>query len=461
MIRHRLLWVAALAAAAALPARADVVLDWNSYARDAMRGNLSFHNPGMTTRTMAMMNLAIYDSLKMTSPTGSMFYDYGQGNATPGYTSSGKAAAIEAAYTVLSSIYTEQSATFTAHRAAGLAAITDGVAKTEGLALGAMIGSAIVAHRAGDGHNVNGPYVPSGLPGGWSPDPLNPAQQVWGPNWGAVTPFALDSNTQFLPPAPPTLNSPEYAASYNEVKSLGAKNSLTRTADQTEIGVFWAYDRPGTGSPPLLYNQILETLAVQQGNTEKQNAELFAKASVAMADASVVSWNSKFEYDLWRPITGIRGGDADGNAATSGDATWEPLGAPGGTHPNGGLIADFTPPFPAYVSGHATFGAAAMEVLANFYGTDNLSFTLTSDELPGVTRDFTSFSQAIAENGRSRIYLGIHWDFDDFAGRDLGRSIADYLFEEPFISGVVVIPEPGSMLLVVAPLALARRRRPA
>jgi hypothetical protein len=261
-------------------------------------------------------------------------------------------------------------------------------------------------------------------------------------------------------PAPPAIGSPEYAASYNEVKSLGAIDSVTRTAEQTEIGLFWAYDRVGTGSPPVLYNEILRTLAVQQGNTDKQNAELFAKASVAMADAAVLAWDVKFEHDLWRPVTAIRGGDSDGNALTEGDADWVPLGAPGGMHPDGVTpIDDFTPPFPAYVSGHATFGAAAMHTLALFYGNDNIPFTLTSVELPGVERSFNSFSEAIAENGRSRVYLGIHWDFDDYEGQSLGRAIAEYIFAQPFYS-TVIIPEPSSLMLLIGAAVggLLRRR---
>jgi hypothetical protein len=254
---------------------------------------------------------------------------------------------------------------------------------------------------------------------------LNPGQNALGAGWGKVSTFALESGDQFLPPHPPAMTSADYTASFNEVKSLGEKHSVTRTADQTQIGIFWAYDRPGTGTPPSLYNQIVQTIAEQEGNTVEENARLFALVNIAQADAGIASWDCKYKDDFWRPITAIRRGADDGNPDTIGDPTWEPLGAPG----NGTTISDFTPPFPAYVSGHATFGAATFQVLSQFYGTDTMSFTLTSDELPGVTRSFTSFSQAAAENARSRIYLGIHWNFDDTEGRALGAKVGDWVFD--------------------------------
>src|SRR4029079_1626098 len=222
-------------------------------------------------------------------------------------------------------------------------------------------------------------------------------------------------------PAPPALTSAQYAAAFNEVKSLGAKNSTTRTAEQTEIGVFWGYDRAGMGTPPALYCQATVVVCKLQHNDIVENARLFALTNAAMADAGFASWNAKFKYDLWRPVTAIRRADEDGNAATEQDATWEPLGAPGG-----GVVPNFPPPFPAYVSGHATCGAAAFKVLADFYGTDSMHFTLHSDELPAVQRSFDSFSQAAQENGRSRIYLGIHWNVDDIQGEAMGRKVADW-----------------------------------
>ena len=222
-----------------------------------------------------------------------------------------------------------------------------------------------------------------------------------------------------------------------------------RTPEQTYIGIFWAYDGvPNLCAPPRLYNQITTTIADQMGTDDLELARLLALVNVAMADAGMTIWESKYYYDLWRPITGIRESDpgtgptgtGDGNAATAGDATWTPLGAPASN-----LIGpNFTPPFPAYPSGHAGFGGALFQTLRRFYGTDDIPFTFVSDEFNGVTRanngvvrplvprSFTSLSQAEEENGQSRIYLGIHWSFDKTEGIAQGRRVADYVFDAAF-----------------------------
>lgn len=247
------------------------------------------------------------------------------------------------------------------------------------------------------------------------------------------------------------LASAEYTAAYNEVLALGGDGGSTptdRTAEQSEIGIFWGYDgRPGLGTPPRLYNQIVRTVAEQEGNTEAENARLFALVNIAMTDAGLTSWDDKYEQDFWRPILGIRGGDGDGNDQTVGDTDWTPLGAPA-SNPQAGEI-NFTPPFPAYTSGHATFGAAAFQMLARFYGTDDISFSFTSDEFNGVTvgsddavrpiatRTFDSFTDAKLENGESRIYLGIHWRFDADEGVATGDAVADYVFDSILVPGQV------------------------
>jgi hypothetical protein len=265
-------------------------------------------------------------------------------------------------------------------------------------------------------------YTAGTNPGDWQPTPPDFTMPL-GADWGRVKPFALDDAEPFLPDPPPALGSAEYTAAFNEVKSLGAVNSSTRTAEQTQIGTFWGYDRDGMGAPPSLYNQITESIAIGQHNSTVENARLFALLNLSQADAGIVAWQCKFKDNFWRPITAIRNAGADGNPDTIADANWEPLGAPGG-----GVVPNFTPPFPAYISGHATFGAAVFQTLADFYGRDRFNFTVGSDELPGVTRSFKSFSSAAAENGISRIYLGIHWSFDNLEGQEVGRNVANSVF---------------------------------
>jgi hypothetical protein len=225
-----------------------------------------------------------------------------------------------------------------------------------------------------------------------------------------------------------------------------------RTAYETATGHFWGYDIGGLGPPPVLYNEIAQVVAANHGNTLNDNARLFALVNIAMADAGIVAWDAKYVYDFWRPVTAIRSPVDDGNPGTTEDPAWTPLGAP--------APSPFTPPFPAYTSGHATFGGALFETLRNFYGTDTDTFTVHSAEpLAGPDRTYNSFSQAEEENGQSRIYLGIHWSFDKTYGILTGNQTADWVFSHE----MQPVPEPGALVLSgiggAALVVIAARRR--
>ncbi|HPK02709.1 MAG TPA: vanadium-dependent haloperoxidase [Candidatus Sumerlaeota bacterium] len=396
---------------------ADPVLDWNQIACEAIRADPHHAAPTYSTRDFAMVHVAILDAFVAIRPFCRPYAAHV--DAEPG--ASVDAAMAQAAWTVLVALFPAQAAELNAALADALAAIPAGPARDAGVTVGNAVAQQILDLRSQDGAENLVDYEPGTDPGHWRPTFPNFAPAL-GPHWGNVTPFVLESAPEFRPPPPPPLDSPQYAADFELLKSIGVESASSRTDEQTEIGIFWAYDRFGMGPPTILYNRFLVDLVLELGNTVEQNARLFALANLAMADAGIVTWEAKYYYNFWRPITAIREGANDGNSATDGDPDWVPLGAPGGDGPS------FTPPFPSYPSGHAAFGAALYQALANFYVTDAMSFSATSEEMPGVIRNYDSFRAAADENGISRIYLGVHWTFDNTEAANLGRNVADYVF---------------------------------
>jgi len=441
----------------------DVITDWdnvliNAVKTDTASSATAMPGPGWASRNMAMVTTAMSDAVDNAAASFS-YTPYAYSNLTP--TASPTAAAAQAAHDVLVSLYPAQQATLDAALNNSLAGIT-GQALTDGRALGAAAASAMIARRANDGSSVSVNYTPQSGLGHYQ---LQPGQVAWGPNWGAVTPFVLSPTQQadnanliatkindLVPGASSMtstqfLSSPAFANAFNQVMSLGAATGSTRTQAQTDIGYFWAYDVGNLGPPPVMYNQIVQTIASQQHNTLTQDARLFALTNMALADAGIVCWQSKYNYDFFRPITAAQQSAqlaAINPGITNVNPSWTPLGAPNGifgssTFPNN---APFTPPFPSFTSGHASFGGALFTTLADFYGTDNLNFTISSDNIPGVLESFTKFSDAAAQNAESRIYLGIHWQFD----ADIGVASGDMVGNNVFDSALTV-PEPSGLAL--------------
>jgi hypothetical protein len=447
------------------PERRDAVHRWNRIAVDASGldhtppapgENRVFGQqvgPGRASRAMAIVHIAIFDAV---NAIFGGYRSYAGITPAPNPTSV-DAAVAQAARDTLAALFPSQAAQFDALLVEDLERIPNLRARANGVALGHRAAGAILALRSADGAQHPEPamgtdFIPSDDPGKWRQDPISQGPLAIGCFWGEVHPFVLQTGAQFRVPPPPALDSPEYAAAFNEVKRLGGDGVVTpteRTADQTVAGIYWAYDgTPSLCAPPRLYNQLTVQLADQHGATLPQLARLLALVNTAMADAGVAVWESKFFYQCWRPVTGIREADAgtgpsgsgDGNPATEGDANFTPLGAPASnlTGPN------FTPPFPGYPSGHAGFGGAVFQILRRHFGTDAIPFTFVSDELNGVTRDnagnvrpliprsFATLSQAEEENGQSRIYLGIHWSFDKTEGISQGRKVGDFVFDNAF-----------------------------
>lgn len=425
----------------------DPILEWNLIAIDAgmidhSHTPMEQAGPTKTSRALAIVHCAMYDAFNSIDGSNRPYLL----SVPLGKDSSTDAAVAQAARDTLVALYPSQTADFDDALAQTLARVTKPLARIKGQLIGKLVAKAILTSRINDGSDTMMTYTPGDLPGQHRVDPLNPMQPFLSPQWGDVRPFAIGNPDEFEIPPPPALDSADYAVAFNEVKTLGDKFSTIRTEEQTITGIFWAYDGTvGLGAPPRMFNQITRVIATDKKNTTAQNARLFALINIAMADAGIVCWKDKYTFGFWRPILGIREADAgtgpsmlgDNNPDTEGDVNWTPLGAPAS---NGGTN-DFTPPFPAYASGHATFGAALFTTLAQFYGTDKIKFSFMSDEYNGVTTDsqgvvrpvvvrtYNNLVDPMLENAASRIYLGVHWRFDAVQGIKCGQHIASRIFK--------------------------------
>ena len=385
-----------LASSIGTPANGDVVTDWNTAALNAIRAGRT--SPPIASRSLAILHVSIYDSVNGIARAHEPYLVQSSAAAS----ASREAAASAAAHKVLVNLFPAAVSSFDALHAAILAGIPNGPQKTAGIVWGEFVANQILAARANDGSNAIVPPPGGSGPGVWVPTPPAFAPYLL-PQWGFVVPFGMSSSSQFRPPGPPSLDSEQYAADYNEVKELGAAVGSTRTQEQTQIALFWA-DGAGTETPPGHWNGIAQIIAAGQGNTLEENARLFALLNIAMADAAICAWDAKYTFHFWRPVTAINFAEPD--------LIW----------------ASFivTPPFPDYVSGHSTFSGAAATVLALFYGTEDLPFTTGSDSLSGVYRSFPTCLDAAEEAAVSRLYGGIHFRSANEDGLQAGISIGEW-----------------------------------
>jgi membrane-associated phospholipid phosphatase len=385
----------------------DVVLDWNATLLNVIQAVET--SPPLAARNQAMVQAAIYDAVNAIDQRYRVYQVSVPRNIATG--AAAVAAAAQAAYQVLVDLYPSQRAEFVAQLARSLAEVADGVAKTNGIAVGQYVADRILAHHLSDGATgAQDRYIPGNRPGDYQF--TRPDNFALLPGWGNVTPFVLPNVSDFVPAGPPAFGSHGYATELNEVQRLGGINSAARTPDQSDIAVFWAYDRPDTFRPPAQWNQIAQTIAMREGTSLLENARLFAQLNLAQADAGMVAWQAKYTHNQLRPITAVRQADFDDNAQTIGNPNWQSW-LP-------------TPPFPDYISGHSTFGAAAATVLEAYFGT-NYAFDVSSQEIAGTYRSFTSFQQAAEENGISRIYGGVHIQAANRDGITTGQSVANYV----------------------------------
>ena len=462
----------------------DSILYWNGVALEANRRDFSNvpgtekpapeqGGPTLSSRALAIVHLAMYDAHAGVVNIAAL-PRYLATPPNPAAGASAAAAVAAAAHDCLSALFPRQQSHFDAAlQAAGLT----GAGVTEGFKFGQLVAKAMLNDRNSDAPAHANGYFASNAPMHHRPDPANAAQGFHAPFYGAGS-KCFGVTARHALDAPPALGSAEYDKALKQVRGKGIAPQLMgtlpttytkRTVDETLVGVYWAYDGPRElGTPPRLYNQIVREIAMKKGNSVDDNARLFALVNTAMGDAGILAWDQKYIHDVWRPVLGVREHDGSmgltaptptHNIDNDCDPAWLPLGAPASNSAD----TNFTPPFPAYPSGHATFGAAAFHTVRLFYGVaagnraPDTVFTgpFVSDEHNGITRDNEGVVrpcharafprglwQMIEENGFSRVWLGVHWSFDAFAldgagkpdltrnigGVPLGLKIAEDIF---------------------------------
>lgn len=382
-------------------ARADAVTEWNAITETTIVA--ATPDPAERARTAAIAHVAVFEAVN------SIIGDYqpyrrrldAPSGASP------EAAAIAAAHRVLVTLHPGHAQQLDASRDKSLAAIGDGAAKQDGIAVGVAAANAILALRARDGFDTPVAYTPGTKPGEYRPTPPENLP-AFRPGFGQVATFSIRDGRQFRSAPPPPLHSKEYARDYKEVKRVGEANSKHRPADRTQVARF--YD--ATDGEQIYYPAARQVLAARPQSLSK-NARLFALLAIAMWDSAVACFETKYHFNLWRPVTAIREGARDGNEETSPDANWQ--------------AAVFTPPFPAYPSGHATFGAAARVVLEREFGRGGHSITLTNPTVPEIVLTYTTFRQITDDIDDGRVFGGVHYRFDQEAGALQGERVAEYV----------------------------------
>ena len=386
------------------PQQANAVIEWNRTLLTIVRTPGAQPKTIHSTRNFAILHAAIYDAVANLEPT---FRPYLVRLAEIPKDASPMAAADAAAHDVLVSLYPGFRTSLDMELQDDLVRLPDNHKTNAGVAVGQAVAAQLLAKRASDGANIMPPaYVPGTQAGDYQLTPPNFASADF-TQWSQVTPFALTRADQFRPDFPPALTSALYTKVFNEVKAQGFIDSLTRTAEQTEIGIFW------NGNIQDFWNEIAQTASLRHGLDLKNSARLFALLNIGLADTAIALFEAKYTYNFWRPVTAIELAATDGNRETEPNPAWLPL-------------TTKTAPDPSYPGAHSAISKAAATVLT-FYFSDGFTFDVTSESLTGVTRHFTSFSAAAEEAGISRIYAGQHFRTDHSAGKDLGKSVAEFV----------------------------------
>jgi len=392
----------------------NAVLYWNQQALDATR--LSRNPPPMAGFYFATYHAAIFDAVNgiTRSHHGWLVND----SAPAGIDLD--AAVAGAAHTMLTALWSSTSNPRNLQVAyeRAIATIPDGQAKTDGIAWGEHVAQLVLEKISNTGYNkpIPGKYS-SDEAGKWRETPAAFRPPLL-PFWGRVTPFILTSQDQFRAPPPESLGSKEYAEELAFVAKKGARDNADRSEYETLSTPFWNDDL-GTSTPPGHWNMVAQDLARRKNLSPAETARLFALLNFAQADSAIACWETKFYYNVWRPETALR----EVNQTLNPHATAIPEFIPNMP----------SPPFPGYTSGHSTFSAAGARLLAVFFGSDDIEFSITSDALPGAVRTFKKLSDAQREAGMSRVWGGIHTMSENLEAQKMGVKIADWTLEHALL----------------------------
>lgn len=396
-------WVIALGYAWG-PARADVVTDWNATGQAAILAT-----PGQQYAVvLALMHAAVYDAV---NAIGGGYSVYAVSPSTSTRGASREAAAAAAAHAVLLHELPGQQVALDAAYDTSLAAVPEGSAKTQGVAIGREVAAAWLAQRQGDGRNASVPYTYGTGPGTYqaTPPAFAPAVTPW---LAKMRPFVLTSPAQFRAYGPPDLTSIRFAKDFEAVRILGSATSTERTAAETEIALFH------TAPPPIFWPSNTRAIALARHLGLADNARFFAMVFVAHADATIACWDSKYYFSFWRPVTAIRAADTDNNPATVQDAAWTPLAV--------------TPPHPEYPAAHGCAAAAYAETLDAFFGTKRFQFTMTSTVAGTTPHAFYNTDQFVEEVLDARVFGGMHYPTSVEHGASMGRGVAREILRTKF-----------------------------
>jgi len=394
----------------AVGAYADAVIDWNIQLERAIYATAEGAPPQF--RSAAIVHAAIFDAVNGIARKYEPYFvkEWGppEGNQ--------EAAAAQAAYVTLVHLYPSQKTVLDARFAEALARIPghqgNSQAIAQGLQWGAYVAQQIITWRSTDGFTaVLTPYFGGSGPGVWRSPPTATNADGTLPaafaQFAILKPFVMNTSSQFRPGPPPALSSAQYAADVNEVQLIGRFNSTIRTSDQTQLALLWQ-------AVTIINENAVARAVIPQGYTLVDTAWLFALINFAGCDALIVSMDSKFAYNLWRPYHAVRLADTDGNPDTVADPTWNSLFP--------------APRFQEYVSNHGTLTAAVMRVLARVLG-DEHTFILGSPLFPSFTWTFDRFSDAAGQVKEARIWGGIHFRTATELGGKIGVQVADYVLD--------------------------------